>query len=214
MGDAGGFFRGTSTDQDMRFSDKEKKLLKSTKFPANFAVKVNMKKVNIDVIKPWIAQKITDMLSFEDDVLINYIYSLLEEKQEPDPKAMQINLTGFLEKDAPKFMEGLWTLLVSAQSELTGIPTELLHQKKLELKQKMDEQERIKLQIQKSREKVEKDVEERRKAASEAASLIDSVKQDMDMTNRVSENQKDKDDKEKDKDRDRPRDIDREKKQG
>lgn len=39
-----------------------------------------MKKVNLEVIKPWITQKVVDMLSLEDDVLINYIFSLLEEK--------------------------------------------------------------------------------------------------------------------------------------
>jgi serine/arginine repetitive matrix protein 1 len=35
-----GFFKGTSADQDRRFSDKELKLLKSMKFPANFEQKV------------------------------------------------------------------------------------------------------------------------------------------------------------------------------
>lgn len=36
-----GFFRGTSTDQDRRFSDKEKKLLKTLKFPPEFNEKVH-----------------------------------------------------------------------------------------------------------------------------------------------------------------------------
>jgi hypothetical protein len=35
-----GFFKGTSADQDRRFSDKEVKLLKSMKFPAEFDKKV------------------------------------------------------------------------------------------------------------------------------------------------------------------------------
>lgn len=35
-----GFFKGTSTDQDRRFSDKEMKLLKSMKFPPEFDKKV------------------------------------------------------------------------------------------------------------------------------------------------------------------------------
>ena len=39
MADAG-FFKGTSTDQDRRFSDKETKLLKTMKFPATFDKKV------------------------------------------------------------------------------------------------------------------------------------------------------------------------------
>lgn len=35
-----GFFKGTSADQDRRFSDKEMKLLKATKFPPEFDKKV------------------------------------------------------------------------------------------------------------------------------------------------------------------------------
>jgi serine/arginine repetitive matrix protein 1 len=35
-----GFFKGTSADQDRRFSDKEVKLLKSMKFPSEFDKKV------------------------------------------------------------------------------------------------------------------------------------------------------------------------------
>lgn len=39
-----------------------------------------MHKVNLEVIKPWITKKVTELLSLEDDVLINYVFSLLEEK--------------------------------------------------------------------------------------------------------------------------------------
>jgi hypothetical protein len=40
-----------------------------------------MKKVNLEVIKPWIGKKVTELLNgFEDEVLIAYIISLLEEK--------------------------------------------------------------------------------------------------------------------------------------
>lgn len=35
-----GFFKGTSAEQDRRFSDKEMKLLKSMKFPPEFDKKV------------------------------------------------------------------------------------------------------------------------------------------------------------------------------
>ena len=37
---ASGFFKGTSADQDRRFSDKELKLLKTMKFPPEFNEKV------------------------------------------------------------------------------------------------------------------------------------------------------------------------------
>ena len=39
-----------------------------------------MKKVNLEVLKPWIGQKITQYLETEDEVVIGYLFSLLEEK--------------------------------------------------------------------------------------------------------------------------------------
>lgn len=39
-----------------------------------------MKKVNLDVIKPWISNRITEILGLEDEVVIDYTCSLLEEK--------------------------------------------------------------------------------------------------------------------------------------
>jgi hypothetical protein len=39
-----------------------------------------MKKVNLDVIKPWISNRITELLGLEDELVIDYAYSLLEEK--------------------------------------------------------------------------------------------------------------------------------------
>ena len=39
-----------------------------------------MNKVNMATIKPWINQRITALLGFEDDVIIGFIYNQLEEK--------------------------------------------------------------------------------------------------------------------------------------
>lgn len=39
-----------------------------------------MSKVKLDVLKPWITQKITEILKMEDDVVINYVNNQLEEK--------------------------------------------------------------------------------------------------------------------------------------
>lgn len=61
MTDAG-FFRGTTAEQDNRFSDKHKKLLKQLKFSDNLLQKVNLKDVNLAVIKPWISKRITEIL--------------------------------------------------------------------------------------------------------------------------------------------------------
>lgn len=54
---------------------------------------------------------------------------------QPDIKGLQIQLTGFLDKDTPKFCQELWNLCISAQSSPQGVPKELLEAKKLELRQ-------------------------------------------------------------------------------
>ena len=50
-----------------------KKLMKTTKFPEHFDTKVDMKKVNIDVMLPWITEQVSGYQRFEDEVVIGYI---------------------------------------------------------------------------------------------------------------------------------------------
>lgn len=45
-----------------------------------FSAQVDMTKVNLEVIKPWITQRVTEILGFEDDVVIEFIFNQLEEK--------------------------------------------------------------------------------------------------------------------------------------
>ena len=52
-----------------------------TDLPPVSLSKVDMSKVNLDVIKPWITQKITEILKFEDDVVIEFCFNLLEKNQ-------------------------------------------------------------------------------------------------------------------------------------
>lgn len=46
---------------------------------------------------------------------------------------MQIELTGFLGRNAAPFMEELWTLLLSAQESPVGIPAAILEEKRAEI---------------------------------------------------------------------------------
>ena len=52
---------------------------------------------------------------------------------QPDIKSLQIQLTGFLDKDTAKFCKELWSLCLSGQENPQGVPKELLEAKKLEL---------------------------------------------------------------------------------
>jgi len=152
MSEGGGFFRGTSADQDVRFANKEKKFLSQMKVPVEYATKVDMKKVQLEVIKPWISQQITKLLGFEDEVLIAYVFGLLEEKQFPDPKILHVNITGFLEQDASEFCRELWKLLISAQNSIGGIPPQFLAKKKNDILSRKVESDRIKAELAKRRE--------------------------------------------------------------
>ncbi|KAL8650984.1 MAG: hypothetical protein Q9210_003507 [Variospora velana] len=128
------------------------KLLKQTKFPPEFSQKVDMKKVNVEVMKKWIAGKISDILGNEDDVVIELCFNLLEGSRFPDIKVLQIQLTGFLDKDTPKFCKELWTLCLSAQSNPQGVPKELLEAKKLELIQEKIDAEKAAEEAQRRKE--------------------------------------------------------------
>lgn len=134
MTDAG-FFRGTSTEQDSRFSDKNKKLMKTMNFAESVDKKIDMKKIKLEVMKPFITERLNSYMTVEDDVLVEYVFSQLEADQHPDGKSMQINMTGFLGKtNARNFMQELWDLLLDAQDNPNGIPTKLIELKKAEMK--------------------------------------------------------------------------------
>lgn len=51
-------------------------------------------------------------------------------------KEIQISLTGFMEKNTGKFMRELWTLLLSAQNNSSGVPQQFLDAKEAETKKK------------------------------------------------------------------------------
>lgn len=40
-----------------------------------------MHKVNMDVVKPWITKRVTEILGFEDDVVIEFIFNLFDGNQ-------------------------------------------------------------------------------------------------------------------------------------
>lgn len=59
----------------------DKKLLRTTKFPPEFDKQVDMEKVNVPVIKKWVADEIARILNSDDDVVAELIYNVLEESR-------------------------------------------------------------------------------------------------------------------------------------
>lgn len=54
--------------------------MKTLKFPKEYDLKVDLNKVNWEVIKGWVAKRITELLGVEDEVLIGYVFEQLENK--------------------------------------------------------------------------------------------------------------------------------------
>ncbi|OQE18958.1 hypothetical protein PENFLA_c020G00265 [Penicillium flavigenum] len=133
-------------------SSVDAKLIRRTKFPPEFNKKVDMTKVNVEVMKKWIASQISKILGNEDDVVIELCFAHLEGPRFPDIKLLQIQLTGFLDKDTPKFCQELWSLCLSGQENPQGVPKELLEAKKLELIQEKLEAEKASEALRRQRE--------------------------------------------------------------
>lgn len=107
----------------------------------------------------WITERVTELLGFEDEIVVSLAINLLEPKgrqEKLDPKELQMALTGFLGADSEKYMEELWTLLVSAQNNATGIPTEFLEKKKEELRLKKEQDSKQSADIQRRLEDIKR----------------------------------------------------------
>jgi len=63
--------------------------MKELKFDKILEQKVDMTKVKLDVLRPWISSKITQLLKLEDDVVEEYVINQLEESKYPNPKKIQ-----------------------------------------------------------------------------------------------------------------------------
>ncbi|PRD20558.1 UNVERIFIED_CONTAM: Srrm1 [Trichonephila clavipes] len=152
-----------------------------------------MNKINLDVVKPWIAKRITDMLGgIEDDVVIEFVFNQLEAEKYPDARMMQINLTGFLTgKYAREFMAELWSLLISAEDSSDGIPSAILEQKKDEIKKRMEEHDRVSSNLKKYDEKSKKrDRRSRRSSSSSSSSSSNHNRRKKKSTSEKSESSK------------------------
>merc|ERR1719171_385115 len=103
---------------------------------------------------PWIANRITELLGVEDDIVVDYCMTQLEDGKEKtiDPKMLQLNLQAFLARKAPKFMKELWEMLLSAQESPIGVPKQLLDARKEEMLAKKREADSLREAIQSQQE--------------------------------------------------------------
>jgi serine/arginine repetitive matrix protein 1 len=105
------------------------------KHPAELNRAVDTRRVRWEIVKPWIATRVTELLTVEDDVLIAMIYNLLEQDAIHKTGVYLFSqLQTFLEKDTETFMTELWDLLVSANANPSGIPQRFIDEKANELR--------------------------------------------------------------------------------
>ena len=91
--------RGAGAIDTPFFQDKTEKEKKELKCSKILNVKIDSKKVVINVLKPWITEQINAIMGFDDDVLINLVFNLLEKSRYPDAKDMLLQLKPFLNDD-------------------------------------------------------------------------------------------------------------------
>lgn len=82
--------RGVAAELDGRFGKSDRKLLEKLKFPKHFSKKCDMRKVHLDVLRPWITRKVTQYVGVEDDILISMVTAELEKEHSPDPRQIQV----------------------------------------------------------------------------------------------------------------------------
>ncbi|KAF4741735.1 ATP-dependent RNA helicase ddx55, partial [Perkinsus olseni] len=164
--EGGSYFRGTASDQDPFFRKTgDQKLMAKMKFPKSFEKPVDLNRINVDVLRPWVTDRISDIIGTEDEIVIDYALEQItatSDHTEVDPREMQLSLTGFLQRGAAPFCEELWEMLLSAQDSPAGVPAQLVDRKKREMMRKKEEAEKVKREI------------EERKAAAEAAAKKES----------------------------------------
>ncbi|EER06207.1 serine/arginine regulated nuclear matrix protein, putative [Perkinsus marinus ATCC 50983] len=150
--EGGSYFRGTASDQDPFFNKTgDQKLMAKMKFPKSFEKSVDLNRINVDVLRPWITDRITDIIGTEDEIVIDYAIEQITgtpDHTEVDPREMQLSLTGFLQRGAAPFCEELWEMLLSAQDSPAGVPAQLVDRKKRDMMRKKEEAEKVKREIE------------------------------------------------------------------
>ncbi|SBS96731.1 pre-mRNA splicing factor, putative [Plasmodium malariae] len=149
----GGFYKGTSTEQTPFFGDKEKKLMEKLVWPEIYNYKIDVTKINFNVVEKWINKKLIEILGFEDDILYEYCISQLkyakekkddEEQNYLNAKKLKINLTGFIgNKKSEIFVRELLELLISNERNEEKLLSSLMENRKNEMEQAKNQNELI-----------------------------------------------------------------------
>ncbi len=138
-------------------------------WPPSFDKRVDLTKVDTDVIKMWMERRLEELMDIEDEIFVNFATQLVEDAAQQAqenkteetilcPKRTTVQLEGkskesncvlgFLEGKTLDVVKERWDMLLSAQDSPNGIPPALSAEKQ-------QEAERKRLQIEAHKAKLE-----------------------------------------------------------
>ncbi|CCE87121.1 Piso0_005660 [Millerozyma farinosa CBS 7064] len=128
-------FRVKQVDEDF-VEDRIKSDKSKHKYPKIYRKPVDITKVDMSVMREWIEKRMEEEVP-DDDIIADYVCELLMANDEPDIKAIHLQLEEMLgEKATAAFGERLWSLLVSAQDDPDGVPPELVEERRRQLEER------------------------------------------------------------------------------
>lgn len=54
-------------------------------------LQIDISKIKLDIIKPWVTDRITEMLGVDDDVVVDYVFNQLESEKVSLPKTINLH---------------------------------------------------------------------------------------------------------------------------
>ena len=139
------FFHGVTAKNDPRF--KGKMVQEVINYPPNVTESIETEKINTMSFEEWIKEELS---KYTDDELISGIVQGFLDEKEIKSQDMGRMLKPFLGLDhTVEFISNLWKLLVDAQSNELGIPTEFVERSKHAIDEKMKQVAAVRRIIQK-----------------------------------------------------------------
>ncbi|SBT34963.1 pre-mRNA splicing factor, putative [Plasmodium ovale wallikeri] len=155
----GGFYKGTSTEQTPYFEDKEKKLIEKIAWPEIYNYKIDVGKINFNVVETWVNKRLIEILGFEDEILSEYCISQLKHAKEKKgtittilrlatSQLQLLNAPHTGNKKSEVFVKELLELLISNEKDEERIAKSLVESKKSEIEKVISQDEALRKNIE------------------------------------------------------------------
>lgn len=110
--------------EDFRYERAQARLVQSlSQLP-----RVSLRPIKVEALHPWISRRLTELVGIQDEVLEEFVFNTLAERQQENVEAgeMLLLLVPFMGKEAAEtFVGELWSWIERAQASPEGVPAEL-----------------------------------------------------------------------------------------